>query len=327
MKKIALISTFCDTDEKIYTLLKNIKKLKEVGLDTLVISPIKLPSRVIEISDFVFFTKENPIFNWPQRGFTFWQSVDTSDGWVTMHRNVADYGWAGLYQVKKMSQIALSYDYDIFYHLIYDLDIDDYVINSIKNNDVNLIHPRINPKKNNEMWDATLHYMIFDRDNMVRVANAIDLEDYLGSDGVAEGQAHKWSQIFPINLAKTPVKDTIYYWGDNDFFNYSKNPKYKLFISKNENNTEIWVDSEDGKIPKYITSNLSLFLHGFNETQNLKIEVNGLITEITLSENKMIEFPVEFHKVRSLKITDNEIEFDYFDILNGINRNLIYFEK
>ena len=72
---------------------------------------------------------------------------------------------------------------------------------------------------------------------------------------------------------------------------------------------------------------MSLFLHGFNETQNLKIEVNGLITEITLSENKMIEFPVEFDKVRSLKITDNEIEFDYFDILNGINRNLIYFEK
>ena len=41
----------------------------------------------------------------------------------------------------------------------------------------------------------------------------------------------------------------------------------------------------------------------------------------------MIEFPVEFDKVRSLKITDNEIEFDYFDILSGINRNLIYFEK
>ena len=71
MKKIALISTFCDTDEKIYTLINNIKKLKEVGLDTLVISPIKLPSRIIEISDFVFFTKENPVFNWPQRGFTF----------------------------------------------------------------------------------------------------------------------------------------------------------------------------------------------------------------------------------------------------------------
>ena len=101
MKKIALISTFCDTDEKIYTLINNIKKLKEVGLDTLVISPIKLPSRIIEISDFVFFTKENPVFNWPQRGFTFWQSLNTSDGWVTMHRNVADYGWAGLYQVKK----------------------------------------------------------------------------------------------------------------------------------------------------------------------------------------------------------------------------------
>ena len=72
---------------------------------------------------------------------------------------------------------------------------------------------------------------------------------------------------------------------------------------------------------------MCLFLHGFNETQNLKIEVNDLITEITLSENKMIEFPLDFHKVKSLKITDNEIKFDYFDILCEINRNLIYFEK
>jgi hypothetical protein len=61
--------------------------------------------------------------------------------------------------------------------------------------------------------------------------------------------------------------------------------------------------------------------------QNIKIEVNGLITEITLNDNKMIEFPLDIHKVKSLKITDNQIEFDYFDIFSEINRNLIYFEK
>ena len=43
--------------------------------------------------------------------------------------------------------------------------------------------------------------------------------------------------------------------------------------------------------------------------------------------NKMIEFPLDIHKVKSLKITDNQIEFDYFDIFSKINRNLIYLEK
>ena len=56
MKKIALISTFCDTEDKVQILIENIRTLKNIGLDTLVISPIILPSKVIELSDFVFFT-------------------------------------------------------------------------------------------------------------------------------------------------------------------------------------------------------------------------------------------------------------------------------
>jgi hypothetical protein len=128
MKKIVLISSYCDTQEKINILSENIKVLKSLGLDTLVISPITLPNEIIEISDFVFFTKENPLLNWPLRGFTFWQTHYSSEGWMTMHRNVADYGWAGLYQIKKMSQIALSYDYDYFYHIIFYLQ---YFLNQI----------------------------------------------------------------------------------------------------------------------------------------------------------------------------------------------------
>ncbi len=121
MKKIVLISTYCDTTEKVQILKNNITKIKSFGLDVLVISPLTLPSEII------FFTKENPLLVWPVRSFTFWKSVNTKEGWVKMHHNLADYGWAGLYQVKKLSQIALSYDYDIFYHMIYDLVIDDFV--------------------------------------------------------------------------------------------------------------------------------------------------------------------------------------------------------
>ena len=50
MKKIVLISSYCDTQEKINILSENIKVLKSLGLDTLVISPITLPNEIIEIS-------------------------------------------------------------------------------------------------------------------------------------------------------------------------------------------------------------------------------------------------------------------------------------
>jgi hypothetical protein len=316
MKKIALISSYCDTDEKVYVLIEALKKLKQLGLDTFVISPIKLPSRIVELSDFVFFTKDNPVLHWPVRGFTFWKNHYSVDGFVMMHRNVADYGWAGLYQIKKMSEIALTYDYDIFYHLIYDLEIDDYIINSINNNDINLIHPRINPHKPDEIWDATLHYMIFDREKMKKVVDAIVLKDYLSMNGVAETHAYNWSQNFDIKLSKTPVKDKIYYWENKEFFNYSKNVNYKFFIGKT-----------DETIGQNLSPKLRIYFYDFVDQQNFKITINGKETLLTLNENKLVEFDIDSSKVDSIIITDNNQEFDYSKTFKEIERNLVYFDN
>jgi hypothetical protein len=323
MKKIVLISSYCDTQEKINILSENIKVLKSLGLDTLVISPITLPKEIIELSDFVFFTKENPLLNWPLRGFTFWKTHYSIDGWVTMHRNVADYGWAGLYQIKKMSQIALSYDYDLFYHIIYDLKIDQYVIDTIKSDKPNLIHPRINPNKNNEWWDVTLHFMVFDREIMSKIVDVIVLEDYLKWDGVAEGQALMWTQLFDIEISKTPVEDKIYYWGDREFFNYSFNSKYKMFISKIPN-TNIWVEENGVQVEKDLSSNLTFYFYDFLGPQTIKINVDGITKEYELNQNKIINFDVDSTSVKSISLTDNDDEYDYTTVYKEISRNLIY---
>jgi len=324
MKKIVLISSYCDTQEKINILSENIKVLKSLGLDTLVISPITLPNEIIEISDFVFFTKENPLLNWPLRGFTFWQTHYSSEGWITMHRNVADYGWAGLYQIKKMSQIALSYDYDYFYHIIYDLEIDQYVIDTIKSDVTNLVHPRINPNKEDDWWDCTLHFMIFDREIMSKIVDVIKLDDYLKWDGVAEGQALLWTQLFPINISKTPVRDKIYYWGDRGFFDYSFNQKYKMFIGKT-NNTNIWVESEGNKIEKELNSNLRIYFYDITEKQNIEIVVNGVIKTYEIDENKLLDLEVDSKSVEKILIQDNEGKYDYSLTFKEIDRNLVYF--
>lgn len=324
MKKIVLIGSYCDTQEKIDILYDNIKILKGMGLDTLVISPITLPKEIIEVSDFVFFTKENPLLNWPVRGFTFWQTHYSSEGWMTMHRNVAEYGWAGLYQVKKMSQIALSYDYDLFYHIIYDLEIDQYVIDTIESNKPNLIHPRINPNKDDDWWDATLHFMVFDREKMSKIVDVIVLEDYLKWDGVAEGQALRWSQLFDIEISKTPVRDKVYYWGDRGFFNYSMNPKYKLFISKNTKTT-CWVNDGDEKVEKPVSSNLRFYVYDILENQKITFILDGVSHEKVITNNKIIEFDLDSNNVKSIVVVDNNGEHDYSTIYREIDRNLIYF--
>jgi len=323
MKKIVLISSYCDTEEKINILYDNIKILKGLGLDTLVISPVTLPKEIIEASDFVFFTKENPLLNWPLRGFSFWQTHYSADGLMTMHRNVAEYGWAGLYQIKKMSQIALSYDYDAFYHIIYDLEIDQYVIDTINSNTVNLIHPRINPNKEDDWWDCTLHFMVFDREIMSKIVDVIVLEDYLKWDGVAEGQALRWTQMFPIKISKTPVRDKIYYWGDRGFFDYSMNPKYKMFISKNSDST-YWVKENDIYVEKPISSNLRFYFYDIKETQNLIFNIDGVIFERVIKENKIFEFDLDSNKVKNFKLIDNNGEYDYTTVYKEISRNLIY---
>lgn len=323
MKKIALIGSFCDTEEKIQILKENIITLKKLGVDTLVISPLTLPSEIIELSDFLFFTKENPLLTWPVRDFTFWKTIHTSEGVVRIHRNVADYGWAGLYQIKKLTQIALTFNYDIFYHLIYDLDIDEQVISEIKNDEINLIHPRVNPNNPNDIWEATLHFMIFDKAKMMEIERMIDLQTYLNSNGVAEGQALKWAKELNIKLSEYPVKDKIYYWGKVDMFDYSKSPNYKLFISKNET-AEIW---RGNPLKSEVLSPMfRLLFYDLKKNYLFTVQTKFQRQTFTLTESKLIEFNFDSNIVNELIIECDGESIDYSDTINKISRNIVYYE-
>lgn len=324
MKKIVLISTYCDTIEKIEILKENIIKIKSFGLDVLVISPLTLPSEIIELSDFVFFTKENPLLLWPVRSFTFWKSVYTDEGWVKMHHNLADYGWAGLYQVKKLSQIALSYDYDIFYHMIYDLVIDDVIENELTNDTTNIIHPRRDPHNPDTLWETTLHFMVFDRPMMEKIVSEIELDEYLRTNGVAEGEVLKWKNKYNIPTSNQPVKDLIYYWEDTDFFNYSKNEKYKLYFNKNDDG-EIWL--EDGPTKGWINGKLKIFFYDVKENIDFSLNINGDTHNFKINDTVVIELDYDSTKIDEFVIFDGEMTYDYSDTIKKTNRNIFYYDE
>lgn len=305
MKKIALISTFCDTEEKQNVFKTNILKLKELGVDVMAISPIPISQDIIDICDYFFFTKENPILKWPERANSFWwKNTNKYNKEIIIHRDIDDYGWAALHQTKKLSEFALTYDYDIFYHTIYDVDMSNELINDIVNNVYNTTYHRINPKDSTDQWNITLHFISFDRNNLFQFSKKIKKEDYLKINGFAEEFAEEILKDIPMTKSSFPIKDLIRYIDadDDDIFNYSQDKNYSIFFSN------------------YLNI-FSFVLYNIKEG-NLKILIND--KEIYNIENLV---PKRFNKdnldINSFIVIFNDIFIEYIDIINNIPRNVI----
>jgi len=326
MKKIALISTFCDTQEKQDILLENILKIKELGIDVMALGPnfIQLPPRITEACDYFFYTKDNPLLEWPVRAYTHWYRKEHSPEKILyMHRGLADYGWAALYQTKKLSQLALTFDYDIFYHMIYDLEINEVVKQELLSNKVNLIYPRRNPKNLDEVWETTLHFMVFDRPMMENIEKEITLEEYLRTNGVAEGEVYKWREKYNLKTSNHPVVDKIFYWENFTFYDYKIFPEFEMFISKNEP-TDF---KADGKILKPLTDNLRIVFHGFEDTiGEVKVKVNGTWYNRIPKPFEFEEFPVSSQNINELIFEYNGKQVDYTKDFSYIMRNLVYYD-
>ena len=96
MKKIALITSFCNTKEKLKVLYDNIKIIKDLGLDVMVFSHFYLPKNINNIIDYTIISKENPIITWPEKGILQWQSIPYNNFSIHMSISNSDYGYAVL---------------------------------------------------------------------------------------------------------------------------------------------------------------------------------------------------------------------------------------
>jgi len=325
MKKIALISTFCDSIEKQNILRENILKIKNLGIDVMAVSPIEIPHDIVSLCDFFFFTKENPLLGWPERGHTQWYRMPISGNRFTeIHRAFNDYGWAGLYQVKKLSQIALTFDYDIFYHVIYDLNIDEVIESELIGYDLNLVHPRLDPNSHDHKYRSTLHFMIFDRNVMEKIVNEIDLETYLRTNGIAEDEVEKWVDKFQIKRSDQLISDKIFYWENVDFFNYSPFDEFKIFLSKNEKTTCL-LGEDPNKYRSELTDNLRIIFHSFDYMDTIKIEINGIEFIENPKSWEFIEFPISSQSIDRIVFEYAGKRVDFTDQYNKISMNQIYY--
>jgi hypothetical protein len=305
MKKVALISSFCDTHQKLEVLRKNIDILKGMDIDTLVISPFSLPDEIVNTSTYFFKTKDNPVLDWPERSMYSWSQISLNGESYRISRTYADYGWAGLFQVKQSSEIGLLLNYDQFFHIIYDLIIDDNVLNGLNSNKTCNIYPS---KRDSDIWKVGLHFMVFDRENLKRFISNIHLDSYLSLRGAdAFVWLHNLHQVFPYNYEEIPVEDEIYFYKDHDFYNYSPTDKFRMFIVKDDE----------------LKDTIKLLFYNLEEEKTISINVNSNVFDSRIYNYCLVDLNVTGVEFEKLEIIVDEITYDITEKIKQVKHNTL----
>jgi FkbM family methyltransferase len=316
-KKIALINTFCNNQEKIDMLESLIKNIKNEGVDVLCLSPIKLPESTVKLCDFFFYTKENPIIPWILRQHLHWHIFQIHGNRITtFQRGFDDYGWAGLYQVKKLAQIALTFDYDIFYHTIYDVEFNDTFVDALSKNEVNYVHNL------NTGFGPTFHLMVLDKEMLRKIENQILYETYIINNENVEAELRKWVDLFDIKVSNLPVIEKKSYWDEVDLYNYSPFEEIKFFISKN-NEMDIWLGSNNPYL-QTLSGNLRIVFYHTNLSE-ITISINHTNHNVEIRNWEIVEFPISSSKVEEISFKFGDKFLDFTSQYKNIVMNQIYY--
>lgn len=305
MKKVALISSYCDSQIKLNVLKNNIKIIKSLGVDVICISPFVIDKEVIELCDYFFITKDNPVLEWPVKAMGLWKRVIYNDKELKLTAVYPDYGFAGLTQVKQLSQLSFMFDYDQFYHIIYDIIFDETVYEAFRSNYNNSV---FGSKRKDVSWTVGLHLMVFDRLNLEKLVSKINLNNYLENpNSDAFIWLHHISNELGFTIHNKQIEDLIDWRTNFDYFDQSPIKETKMFIIKNTQSYD----------------NIGLIFYEVTDN-NVKILVDGV--EITNSINELVIYDLGFKFLENHKvsITHNNISYNINEQIIKIKHSLVY---
>lgn len=304
MKKLFLISSYCDSTEKRNILIENINKIKKLGADVFLLSPIELESDIIESVDYYFQTKENPITNIDEKTYIHWRIIDNNKIKYKLERFFPDYGWAALYQNKKLSQFALTFEYDIYYHIIYDTKINDGLINEILSEKVNVYYS--NKATNGYINEFSLHYLPLDKTYLTSFENFINKNTYVGSHDLIHEYLLKW--VNENNLMKDNfiVEEHINNYDGLNFFSILDNNIGNIFFEKFE---------QDQEVNKFVCYDLKL--------NNLKIILNDENVFDYIEEKQLYNTNMLTSDIKKIEVISGDKIYDCTDNYKKIGRTKI----
>jgi hypothetical protein len=300
MSNIVLISAYCNTEEKLNVLRKNLKIIKSKGIDTAVISPIPLPEDITKLSDYTFITKENPVLDWPERAIAMWKTISTPKGFVKLVTTTPDYGFAGLNHVKRLGEIFINYDYQYFTFIIYDIIITPQVLKVLEEGHDSIVYPS-KFKDSHIIFDVSLHLLSLNKENLKKVINKIDFKEYKKSRTEWDVEAYlQYKIINPlnINIGDFVVEDEIFFY--EDLFNHSNSPLLDYFIHTPDENH---INSE-------IDYNLGIIFYNLESSLHLNFDINNKINKFKIENGNFVDLGIKKSSVESISFKYKDQIFD-----------------
>lgn len=221
-KKIILIQSHCDTEKKINILKDNIDKLLLLNVDILLFTHIDLPAEIVSKVKYYILDRTNPILWEERRHFCWWVNND-----VKLETTVPDYGWTVFNQIIKGYNLIKDEDYDSFFIVCYDLNIDD-LVKEVINNEIYGKFKHIKPK--NVVFNTALIFLSLNKYQFEKIINNLKKEEYINNQKlVAETYLEFLIDKCNLNLTNLgDVTDLIH--EHSKVFNDSKNNNYEIFI-------------------------------------------------------------------------------------------------
>lgn len=302
MKRVVLISTFCDTEKKVDILIKNLIKIKKLNLDVFVYTPFRLRDQVYELSDLVLTSKENPVFDWPKKANSHWISLTVGSKIINMYTTSPDYGFANLNQFKRLSEIALKMEYDHFFPLIYDSIIDEEILNIFKTESRSLFYKS---GRDYDVWPLGLHLISFNRNSM-EIFNSLITEDQYLKDLSGDAFSFIRNNIdkFDAIIYDKVIYDEIHIDNQEKLYNDSIIEGVKCFIHKN--------DYDDF---------IKIIFYSLENKTKIKISVDGNINDYEIDD--WVEIKLDNVNFSDLSINFNNKEYDFGSIIKKIKNNYI----
>lgn len=307
IKKLVGISSFCDNEEKIKVLKSNLLKLKDLGVDTLLFTPLPLPQEVYNLCTEVILSSENPILKWPERGMLFWESLKYNSDKIKCTTIKEDYGWSSLNQLKRLSQYASNLDYDIFHLMIYDLDINPEIESEIKSNVKTTLYPVLSPTTN-RIRKVGCIFSTFDKSSLKLFGESLNKSSYLNFPSAEEYLQNINKTTYNFSISSIVTKDVITY--DKDLLktlaNFSHSSDLKLFI----NNRDY----------------LGIYFHGVTSFCDVNIKINNSISSKIIDDNSYFISSIPLKEINSLEIEINNSSSDYSHYLPNNTLTLYEFK-
>lgn len=294
MKRLALINTYCNNWERIQILQDNIIKLKELGIDSLVYSPIPLPKEISELADYTIISKENPIIQWPVKAMAKWRRV----GNKKLNNVTPDYGWASIYQYKKLLQFGLTLDYDHYFGLIYDLIFSKEVVDTFQTPHPKLFFP--SPKAQSSKVGN--NFFSLDKENAFKVIPLLTKDTYLGKTrkAIAEKHMEYICEVIDGEISTHLTDDLIH---EHELFTkweLNSSHTIRLFI-QNENSLELYLES--------------------NIAEDVVVKINDTEHKLNLNPIMFLSSDIKLEEVKNISITCKGQTLDLIKHLKPHNLN------